>query len=213
MKILDVSAQEKYLGCLLSTENVQYAELRRRLSCAWAVFATYREELCSSRISSAQRIRLFDAVVSPVALYACCTWSLTKEQERLLKTVQRRMLRKMLARQRWHPALAHMEWPEYVQQVTHDVERIYEQHKGRTWVSEYRRRKWKFAGKTARSEDERWTLRVLEWVPGHGLGRSVGRPSTRWCDSIAKFCGGNWVELARDSVLWSSLETGFAESL
>jgi len=39
--------------------------------------------------------------------------------------------------------------------------------------------KWAWAGHLARTRDERWTKRVMEWRPRHEASRSRGRPPTR----------------------------------
>ena len=79
------------------------------------------------------------------------------------------------------------------------------------WVTEHRRRKWRWAGHVVRREDRRWATRLLDWEPTGGV-RAVGRPVARWEDVIAKFmkdAAVPWRELARDRDKWSSLEADF----
>ena len=66
-----------------------------------------------------------------------------------------------------------------------------------------------FAGKTARQKDNRWSNLILDWQPDFGLGCFQGRPKKRWSDDIVAYVGGNWIELANDVNLWSSLEDGY----
>ena len=83
---------------------------------------------------------------------------------------------------------------------------------GKDWILAHRIKKWRFAGKTARRNDNRWTYRLLNWTPCHGLGRKAGRPHTRWADDLCKFAG-SWTDVANDVDFWSALEVGFAEKL
>ena len=81
------------------------------------------------------------------------------------------------------------------------------------WVTESRRRKWRFAGKLARVVDGRWSAEIISWDPDHGIGRRVGRPLLRWADDIETVAGGKWVEAAQDDKLWAHLEEGYVQRL
>ena len=153
------------------------------------------------------RVKLFDSIVSPCLLYACSTWALTREQEQRLTTVQRRMLRAMFARHFRRVSLE--SWPNYISEVTHNAEEIYQQHGGEAWVLMHRKRKWRFAARLASIQDGRWSCRLLSWRPVHARGRSVGRPCRRWSDDFCDLVGGDWLIIASDLVLWSALEDGF----
>ena len=61
------------------------------------------------------RMKLFDAVVTPSALYACAIWTLTGDLERQLRSTRRQMLRKMFRVGR----RVDEEWPDYVRRATH----------------------------------------------------------------------------------------------
>ena len=75
-----------------------------------------------------------------------------------------------------------------------------------------RRKKWRFAGKTARQTDGRWSKEILDFILSSGIGRCVGRPLTRWADELVKYAGGNWFEAAADEHFWAVLEEGFLAS-
>ena len=68
-------------------------ELENRIRAGWAAFHKNKAELCSKFYCLVDRLRLFDAVVTPVVLYACSTWALKKSREKKLHTEWRRMLR------------------------------------------------------------------------------------------------------------------------
>ena len=46
------------------------------------------EELTSKTYRNKDRLRLFDMVITPTLTYACATWTLTKEHERMTKSTQ-----------------------------------------------------------------------------------------------------------------------------
>ena len=59
------------------------------------------------------------------------------------------------------------------------------------WVTQQRRRKWRWAHKLATSEEFNWATATLHWDPTLNSKltphRRTGRPKTRWADDICKF--------------------------
>ena len=80
-----------------------------------------------------------------------------------------------------------------------------------------RKRKFRFAGRVARSCDGRWSKRFLDWRPwsriGPTAGRNVGRPVSRWTDDLINFAGSDWRSAADDDMFWRLLETGYTNKL
>ena len=93
VEVLDEKAAEKYLGRKLCFEDGQETEFKNRFAAAWAAFHRHKGELCNKFYCLRDRVKLFDAVVSPVVLYACSTWTLTKRMETKLQVERRRVLR------------------------------------------------------------------------------------------------------------------------
>ena len=154
------------------------------------------------------RLRLFDAVVTPVVLYACSTWALKKSMEKKLHTEWRRMLRYIFrVHRRTSPDGIPEPWVDFVQRATHRLEELAAKFKVESWVRTQRRRKWRFAGRLARLSDGRWSQKVLDWEPASV--RSRQRPLTRWSDQLAQFAGGNWQQVAVDPAFWRTVEEGF----
>ena len=60
----------------------------------------FKHELTSKHYSLHDRLRLFEAVVTPTVLYGSTSWSLTLGGEKLLMTAQRRILRMILGSSR-----------------------------------------------------------------------------------------------------------------
>ena len=102
------------------------------------------------------------------------------------------------------------DWVDFVKRTAHRVDTISENAGMEDWVRMYRRRKWRFAGITARRQDNRWSKLILSWRPNFGVGRSRGAPVTRWSDQLEKFAGGEWMQLAADIAQWEDAEDVFA---
>eukprot|EP00973_Karenia_brevis_P029782 4108430-Karenia_brevis.AAC.1 len=98
-KHIDILAYEgsvTYLGRSLSACDFHEVEIRNRISRGWAKFAMYKRELCSRHYPLRERLRLFESVITPTVLYSCGTWTMVGERETLLRTAQRKMLRKIV---------------------------------------------------------------------------------------------------------------------
>ena len=82
-----------HIAYCICFENCQATEMRNRISAAWGSFHKHKSELCSKVYSINDRVRLFEATVSPTLLYGCATWALTAAMESSLKVLWRRMFR------------------------------------------------------------------------------------------------------------------------
>ena len=54
-------------------------------------------------------------------------------------------------------------------------------------IRSIRESKHRWAGHVARRRDNRWTIRITEWIP-HGNKRPRGRPRTRWVRRFNPIC-------------------------
>ena len=54
------------------------------------------------------------------------------------------------------------------------------------WVTLLRRQKWRWAEKVVNHDADRWTRKILHWIPAEGV-RVVGHPKLRWIDPIQSF--------------------------
>ena len=75
-------------------------------------------------------------------------------------------------------------------------------------IRSIRESKHRWAGHVARRRDNRWTIRITEWIP-RGNKRPRGRPRTRWCDDLIQYVGPTWSHIARDRKLWQACREGF----
>ena len=108
-------------------------------------------------------------------------------------------------------------WVDYFKRATGVAEDCLKNARLEDWVSGQRRRKWRWAGHTARRFDGRWSHKVLH-MRDMGGTRKVGHPATRWRDSIGNFVSANtrftssqWITLAQSRDEWHALEDGFVQ--
>ena len=95
LELLSAEGAHKYLGRAfcgdLRKRGLRAVE--HRLSCGWGKFRSLMPTLTNRHISTALRLKLFEAVVSPTVLYSLETVALTDALAKRLDTVQRCMLR------------------------------------------------------------------------------------------------------------------------
>ena len=200
---------ERYLGTKLSSDSYHSTELANRLDSGWSCFFKLKDTLCDRRLPLRDRIKLFEASVTPCVLYACGTWTMTVERERRFNVTRRRMLRWMIRTARAHDE----DWVTYIKRATHTSEELASSLGSVRWVVLQRKRKWQFAGKAAVQSDGRWSRRLLGWRPWFRClpRRDIGHPVKRWDDDISSLAGGDWIrEAARDKV-WQAALSGFID--
>ena len=190
IEILPRTSEIKYLGRQITFEGAQRAELKNRVRGAWAKFMEHKDELTRKKYALSDRLRLFDAVVTPAVLYGAETWTLTKEMERALRTTQRRMLRAIFGQgrrriERTTESASAQEngdseedgdngtleeddkdllepWVEWIRRVTHNVENNLKRLNIKTWVEQGRKRKWRFAAELySGREEQKWSHLAL----------------------------------------------------
>ena len=204
--ILGQDAAEKYLGRKLALEDTYRVELENRISAAWAAFHTHKQELCCRHYRLKDRCRLFEATVTPTLLYGCAAWALTQQMERRLRTQRRRMLRYLFCLHR----RSEETWVEYIQRSARECDQLAEEYGMKPWITEYPSRKWQFARRLARHDDERWSSLIISWLPNNEVGRAPGRPRTGWAKDFEMFAGGSWLDMAKDKDLWNDAGHLFA---
>jgi hypothetical protein len=205
ISIISENQFEKYLGRKLCFGELHATELRNRISLGWAAFHQHKAELCSKYYCLKDRLRLFDAVISPTVLYGSAAWALTAAMKSHLRAAWRKMLRYVF---RFHQATARgEEWSEYMQRSAYHVDSAAIPFGMEDWVGGHRRRKFRFAGEVAGVEDNLWLHALLQWTPDSK--RSQGRPVTRWSDDLVNYAGSDWACQAADQTLWEHAEDMF----
>ena len=93
VEILSACESAKYLGQTTTFQQQETAEIKNRIRAAWASCYRYKQELTSKSYFLQHRLCLFNMVITPMLSYACGTWTLSREHERMTRSTQRIMLR------------------------------------------------------------------------------------------------------------------------
>jgi hypothetical protein len=184
----------KYLGheIKINRDN-QTNEIQRRIGLTWAAFGKLSHILKSS-IPMCLKRKVYNQCVLPVQTYGAETLTLTQKSANKLRVTQRAMERAMLN----------------VSLRDHITNRQIRQRSGVQDVIERTTRlKWNWAGHLARTQDGRWTRRIMEWRP-RNYKRSRGRPPTRWTDDIKRVAG-NWLQAAQCREHWKELREAYVQ--
>ena len=193
-----------YLGRSACLGDFHQAEVRNRIKSAWAAFNKYKVIFASKAYPLHLKAKLFQSVVSPTALYAAASWTLTSSLERDLLTTQRKMMRIMLGAGRRPDE----DWVDFIKRTTHTSESLMLELGCESWVKSHRRKKWQFLRKMASTTEQKWAKRILLWKPFFRCcpERCVGHPYSRWGDRIDDLVGGDWLVHAADGEIWKLLE-------
>ena len=111
------------------------------------------------------------------------SWVLTRVRESILRTIQLKMLRTMLGKQRFLLPNGSLEtWVDWMKRTTSDVRQLMVSNKIPEWPTEQRMRVQKWAQKLGEMGSDRWAKKALDWQP-EGF-RSRGHPLTRWSGQL-----------------------------
>lgn len=181
-------SQYVYLGQTVNlSDNNQSKEITRRIQLGWAAFGKHND-IMRSNLPICLKKKIFDQCILPAMTYASETWTTTNKMNNKLQTTQRAMERIMIGinkKDRWHNTT------------------VRETTKVKDIIKHIKRSKWRWAGHIARITDNRWTIRLTNWIPRSSL-RSRGRPVYKWESDIISLVGTTWQRRARNRVSWKS---------
>ena len=201
----------KWLGCILSagTNGRSTLDITYHLQAASRPLFANEQILCDKRVRLAVRLRFFDRVITPVALFASGHQKIRMSDLYKLDVVYRKMLRMTVGPPNfvewnapWHDILHH--WNEKALALA-------QQHGLYTWSEQCRKHHWKFAMHVANLPSNRWVKRVLLWNPAGA--RTRGYPRHDWTSKLVAYTRcqqwGQWHYLAQDPALWMQLSGDF----
>ena len=189
------------IATAVTADNDMSEEIKTRISaaskCSWAI----NDIISSKLLSWSTKLQAYTAIIRPVATYACETWSLTKEMERMLLVFEHKILRRILG------PVRDAETGEW--RIRHNVE-LRELTQLAPITSYVRSQRLRWAGHVARLPDGSVVKEVTRGLPfGH---RPPGRPRMRWADNLhsdLRLLGiddpEQWWQLAQDRQRWRQL--------
>ena len=169
-------------------------------------------------------------------LYSCETWTLKLDQQRRLRSVQRKMLRMVLNEKRMTLEATSSQsqeedddefnilepWPEFLKRTARWTEEQLKKAGQSEWIQTWRRRQWKWACKLVTEDAEKWSCIATTWQPRfHSslpCGRAQSRPRKRWDQDIVDFLAiefpdncESWLLQAKNKVQWMEKVEKFVE--
>ena len=176
----------KYLGAAYpgNLSNRGSVIFEHRLRCAWSKFHSIRETLTNRHVDVHLRLKLFDAVVTPAALYGLTTTPMVQKHCSRLGVTQRKMLRLIIGYTK-HPEDT---WAGMYRRLRQRLLAATSKHPIREWEQELSRRTRKFYDELLTCQRNRLSVRVFYWDPtcirdpksSHQPRRKRGRPCTKW---------------------------------
>ncbi|VDM54278.1 unnamed protein product [Angiostrongylus costaricensis] len=186
-----------YLGREINMMNDLAPELIRRKRAAWGAFKSI-EDVVKRTKNTRLRAHLFDSTVLPAITYASGTWSLRKQDERLLSVIERAVERTMLEVSRF----------TQVREAIRSSD-LHQRSRVKDAVLHAKQSKVRWAGHVMRMNGNRWTRAVSGWIV-RDIKPTAGRPPTRWSEfftrsleerydarRVTRACRSHWAALAR----------------
>ena len=94
VKILKLEEYHRYLGRYISFSDTRCKiELDHRIQQAWAMFHKHKKCILNKHVSLRNRLKYFDACVTPVLLFALVVLPMSQSKLDLIDRLQRKMLR------------------------------------------------------------------------------------------------------------------------
>ena len=163
---VDVTERFTYLGSDIHASASCEPEVRRRLGRARGAFESLDQGVWHSRyLCKRTKVRVFRALVLPVLLYGCETWTLTIDLRRSLNSFGTKSLRKILG----------YRWSDFVPN-----DRLLREAGMRSVTCIIRERQLRHFGHVARFPQVDPAHRILSLRDPRGWRRPVGRPYASW---------------------------------
>ena len=200
MEVVRANESHVYLGNALPGDLTKRGRkiLNNRLRCAWAKFNIFRKALTDKHVNLRLRLKLFDSVVTPSAVYGLSVAPLTTTDLELLAISRRKMLRSMVG----FVKHADDSWADMYRCLRERLDAALTATRVRDWNEEVKLAKEKLKMGVATSTASSLTARAVNWHPPavvdtkleHLPHRSRGRPFTRWTGESSE--GGRACRLA-----------------
>ena len=170
---VEVTETFTYLGSVFHSSASCESEVNRRLGRAWGAMNSLDGGVWRSRyLCRRTKVRVFRALVLPVLLYSCETWTLTSELRRRLNSFSTMALRRILG-YRWSD-----------RKSNHDV---LKEAGMRLVTCMIRERQLRLYGHVARLPESDPVHQILSCRDPRDRSRPVGRPHPSWLRPMEEY--------------------------
>ena len=194
-KVLDNVDSFTYLGSVITDNGDMAKDMMTRLAKASSTFSSLLNIWRNTKLTLSTKLKVYNAIIIPTAIYASETWPLTKTLEKRLDAFDSKCLRQILK----------IRWQDHVTNV-----RVRQLTKQPYLSNIIRKKRLQWLGHVMRSDENRLVNKVLEWLPDKAK-REPGRPRTTWksvCIKDLTEINCSWEHAsnaALDRNLWKSL--------
>ena len=192
----EIVDQFVYLGALIRADNDISSEIKRRTISANRCYHGLQRHLRSKLLTNKTKCNIYKTLIRPVLLYGSESWPLTRKDENLLLSFERKVLRTIFG--------AKLENGSFRRRYNFELERDFVEP-NIVAIVKYNRLRW--AGHVARMQESRAPRKLFDRDPDGR--RSVGRPKMRWIDGVQADLRTlrvrNWRTQAQDRVSWNNL--------
>ncbi|KAI8515581.1 hypothetical protein Bbelb_063940 [Branchiostoma belcheri] len=161
---VEVVDQFTYLGSVISNSGEVEPDINCRVGKAASVFRRMNSIWSATTINLDTKLRLYNSIVLPTAIYASETWKCTAKASRKLDAFHQRNLRRILK----------VRWQDH---ITNDE--ILNRAKSKPLSTIITEKRMQLTGHILRLPSRRHSKTAMTWVPHNGR-RKRGRPKHTW---------------------------------
>lgn len=161
----------KYLGVMISNDGDREPEIRDKIISTNRAFYANKKLLKSKFISKKTKIRIYNTLIKPIAMYGAEVMSMTRKDEERLRIMERKILRAILGpikvtENEYRTRMNH----ELAQEMETDI------------VRKIKQQRVKWLGHVMRADHQETTNIIMNWIPAGK--KKKGRPRSRWLDEV-----------------------------
>ena len=108
----------KYLGRNVADQNSIREEIKSKMKSGNVCYHSAQNFLSSSLLSKIVKVKIYSAIILPVVLYGCETWSLTLREERRLRVFENTVFRRLFGSKKYEVT---GEWGKLHNEELHDL--------------------------------------------------------------------------------------------
>ncbi|KAL1446466.1 hypothetical protein WDU94_013973 [Cyamophila willieti] len=179
-----------YLGHTISMKTHLDEEINRRINLAWGKFWSLKKIL-KGNLPAKTKGQILESCIFPTLIYGCQAWAMKQSHEKKLASSQNKMMRSILN-------------VKISQKI--NTKKLEKQLNVKRAEIIARNLKIKWAGHMMRTQDNRWSKTITEWIP-RDRKRNRGRQRKRWKDELVEKAGPLWMRRSQDREYWKSLST------
>jgi len=186
----------KYLGSVMTSLNDTETEVKSKIVVGNKCYYALGPILKRRSISQSIKICLYKMIIRPTVIYGAETWTVTSKVEKMLMTLERKILRKI-----YGPTKENGQW-----RIKTNAELI-TKYKSQDIVMVIKIQRLEWLGHVIRMNETRSVENIFEGKVEERRGR--GRPRLRWIndveDDLRKLSVKRWRTTALDREEWASI--------